>query len=123
VTSILERRAEKELSAAFKGVQEGENATLKVLLASTWRSGSTFAGQMVENAIPAAFYAFEPLLPQILTTEGLSADAKNVLAAILDCNFDHLDFAGNPEFHWSIRQSSRFFQVTSRDACNTLRGL
>ena len=33
----------------------------KILVATTWRSGSTFLGDIIKS-IPGVFYSFEPLL-------------------------------------------------------------
>ncbi|XP_031625407.1 carbohydrate sulfotransferase 5-like [Contarinia nasturtii] len=62
------------------------------IIISTWRSGSTFLGDIL-NAIPGTFYHFEPLA-HFLTAQirgpPKSTDAINTISELLKCNYTGL---------------------------------
>ena len=44
----------------------------RILILTTWRSGSTFLGELL-SMIPGTFYSFEPLLEKILRSNRQAA--------------------------------------------------
>lgn len=70
-------------------VMERGGTPLRSLIVSTWRSGSSFLGDVL-NAMPSNFYHYEPLLHfgnhQINQHRHL-IKAKNMLKHMLRCNF------------------------------------
>ncbi|XP_043796724.1 carbohydrate sulfotransferase 4-like isoform X2 [Apis laboriosa] len=73
-------------------LEKGGRPMRSVILTS-WRSGSTFLGDVV-NAHPANFYHYEPLLDfGIVQIRGppLADEALSNLEALLKCDFNNLD--------------------------------
>ena len=68
------RRRELKMSASkaigeYLGDWEALDQPLRrILILTTWRSGSTFLGELL-SMIPGTFYSFEPLLEKILRSE------------------------------------------------------
>lgn len=63
------------------------------IIIATWRSGSTFVGDVI-NALPGNFYHYEPLLDfGIVQVRGLSLAALAVrrLKRLLNCDYKDLD--------------------------------
>ncbi|CAL4109265.1 unnamed protein product, partial [Meganyctiphanes norvegica] len=66
---------------------------VKVVLASTWRSGSTFLGEILAS-YPGVFYHYEPLTPYGLQQIGpgpIQEEVHSLLKEILDCNYQNLE--------------------------------
>lgn len=64
-----------------------------IVILSTWRSGSTFLGDIM-NAMPGNYYHYEPLLYyDIVQIRGLpeSTEAINSLRQLLKCNYTGMD--------------------------------
>lgn len=62
------------------------------VIITTWRSGSTFLGEIL-NALPGNFYHYEPLLPYgIIQIRGppFQNEAVNLLRDLLKCNYRNL---------------------------------
>jgi hypothetical protein len=71
---------------------------MRSVIISTWRSGSTFLGDVL-NALPGSFYHYEPLLTyDIMQIRGPPNDKPAIksLKKLLKCNYtgltDYLDF-------------------------------
>lgn len=63
------------------------------VILSTWRSGSTFLGDIL-NAMPGNYYHYEPLLYydiQQVRGPPESTEAVNTLRQLLKCNYTGLD--------------------------------
>lgn len=63
------------------------------MILSTWRSGSTFLGDIL-NAMPGNYYHYEPLLYYEITQvrePPKSDEAVNTLRQLLKCNYSSLD--------------------------------
>ncbi|XP_053600670.1 carbohydrate sulfotransferase 4 [Plodia interpunctella] len=74
-------------------LMEAGGKPIRNIIISTWRSGTTFLGEVL-NAMPGNFYHYEPLLKfQIVQIRGLplSAEALSIIKNMLKCNFDGLD--------------------------------
>lgn len=81
--------------------------TLSIVILSTWRSGSTFLGDIL-NAMPANYYHYEPLLPfGIVQIRGPPHADKAIdsLRQLLKCNYtslsDYLEFGQTHNFLFS----------------------
>lgn len=65
-----------------------------MLVLSTWRSGSTYLGDLL-RAYPGTFYSFEPLhhlLKNLHLEDGpLVPTAQDLLRSILTCDYSHMD--------------------------------
>ncbi|XP_047039767.1 carbohydrate sulfotransferase 4-like [Helicoverpa zea] len=82
-------------------VMESGGRPLRSLILSTWKSGTTFLGEIL-NAIPGSYYFYEPLLmygvKQIREREQPEADiALHTITSLLKCNYEtlkkYLEFA------------------------------
>ena len=82
----------------------------KILIATTWRSGSTFLGTIL-NQIPMTFYSFEPLIESVLknntSTRANPVPPWKIVEAVMKCNFSNHDY-GSKRTEWLIRKNSRF---------------
>lgn len=66
---------------------------LRAMVVTTWRSGSTFLGDIM-NAHPATFYHYEPLLHYDIKqarSGALAADAVRTLTDLMHCNYSSID--------------------------------
>lgn len=74
-------------------VMESGGRPLQSVIISTWRSGTTFLGEVL-NAIPGTFYHYEPLLKHGIVQIRGPPDSNQALSTIKDmlkCNFYGLD--------------------------------
>ncbi|KAG7212100.1 hypothetical protein KM043_012450 [Ampulex compressa] len=74
-------------------VLEKEGRPMRSIIITSWRSGSTFLGDVI-NAHPGNFYHYEPLLDfGIVQIRGppLADDALRNLESLLRCDFKNLD--------------------------------
>lgn len=77
----------------------------KIIIASTWRSGSSFTGQLV-SSYPGSFYSYEPLHFYIQNQHLESGESVpqiiNFIKDIASCNFgphqDFIDYVKNHTF-------------------------
>uniref|UniRef100_A0A2A4JKF2 Sulfotransferase domain-containing protein n=1 Tax=Heliothis virescens TaxID=7102 RepID=A0A2A4JKF2_HELVI len=85
-------------------VIESGGRPLQSLIISTWRSGTTFLGELL-NAIPGTYYHYEPLLKYgIIQIRGPpeSDQALSTIRAMLKCNYDGLkDYFEYGSKHWN----------------------
>ncbi|XP_037087934.1 carbohydrate sulfotransferase 3-like [Pollicipes pollicipes] len=114
--------------AAFTGRAVADAAVRKVLVVSTWRSGSSFLGDMLASQ-PLAFYLFEPLLllksAEAATGVVTSAERRvAMLGQLLRCDYSgatkerrELELVHGSSV--SIREACRRFP----DACASRRFL
>lgn len=66
---------------------------IRNLIIATWRTGSTFMAEVINN-IPGNYYHYEPLLDfEIVQVRGppLASDALNNIKKLLNCNYTHMD--------------------------------
>ncbi|XP_028035852.1 carbohydrate sulfotransferase 4-like isoform X1 [Bombyx mandarina] len=66
---------------------------LRSIIISSWRSGSTFLGEVI-NAIPGTYYHYEPFLNYgIIQIRGspLAETVLNSIKDMLKCNFEEMD--------------------------------
>lgn len=85
----------KELKSKSLRLWSPGEAPLRVLLVTTWRSGSTFLGQVLANH-PAVFHHYEPFSPRGVRQVRSGRDAfqaQQLLHRLLDCQF-----AGQEEY-------------------------
>ena len=65
---------------------------------TSWRSGSTLMGELL-NSIPDSFYSYEPLLlfgiNRIYNDSNLVSTAVNVIKNILKCNYSMVNYECN----------------------------
>lgn len=72
---------------------ETNGMPVRSLILTTWRSGSTFLGDIL-NAMPANYYHYEPLLEYDITRirgPPKSRGALDLLTNLLKCNYSDLD--------------------------------
>lgn len=74
-------------------LMESGGKPVQSMIISTWRSGTTFLGEVL-NALPGTFYHYEPLLKYgIVQIRGPpeSNEAVSMIKAMLKCDFDGLE--------------------------------
>ncbi|KAK7866079.1 hypothetical protein R5R35_013576 [Gryllus longicercus] len=96
---------------------------IRTLVVTTWRSGSTFLGDVL-NSHPANFYHYEPLLNYETTQireEPLASEAVSKLKALLNCNytgFDHYLTYGQRHIELFVHNTRLWAQCKKhRDLC------
>ena len=65
---------------------------IRAMVATTWRSGSTFLGDIMISH-PGTFYHYEPLLHYDIVqarSGALAQDAVSTLKNLMHCNYTHL---------------------------------
>ncbi|XP_066983955.1 carbohydrate sulfotransferase 5-like [Macrobrachium rosenbergii] len=74
-----------------------------VILWTTWRSGSTFLGDLLVSAVPETFYSYEPLLPYgvriLRANDNTANDAFAYLGDLFRCNLTN--------YKWEVRRMAR----------------
>lgn len=106
IDKILEKTKEtiklglENYNFTYSGVRQLEDLTmetggqpLRSVIISTWRSGTTFLGDIL-NAMPGNFYHYEPLLRyDIIQIRGPphSMSALSTIKNMLKCNFDNME--------------------------------
>ena len=80
------------------------NETRKILVVTTWRSGSTFFGELL-SSLPASFYYFEPLMmygQTDLTRPDLQARTVHIAHDLLKCHIsrwaDYIELTRNKSY-------------------------
>lgn len=75
-----------------KFVPENGGTPIRSLVVSTWRSGTTFVGDLL-NSVPGNYYHYEPLLDyEIIQIRGppLAEQALQILKNLFHCNYTSL---------------------------------
>lgn len=84
-------------------LMESGGQPLRSLIISTWRSGTTFLGEVL-NAVPGNFYHYEPLLNYGIVQIRGTPDADKALKTIkkmFHCQFDGMeDYFDYGKGHW-----------------------
>ncbi|KAL7630259.1 UNVERIFIED_CONTAM: hypothetical protein RMT77_019597, partial [Armadillidium vulgare] len=102
-----------------------ETPNLKVVIASTWRSGSTLLGEII-SSYPGAFYHYEPLIflgmKQFDKQDSQNDKVSKLLENLLYCNYtnakDYLEFAyGNTEIFIRNKRLWNLCSTMSRFKC------
>ena len=73
-------------------LMESGGQPVRAMVTTTWRSGSTFLGDIM-TAHPGTFYHYEPLLPHGILqarTGALAEDAVRTLSSLMRCNYTSL---------------------------------
>ena len=81
---------------------------VRAMVTTTWRSGSTFLGDIM-TAHPGTFYHYEPLLHYDIVqarTGALAEDAVRTLKSLMKCNYTSLG-----EFDVMVRLSGETIQL------------
>lgn len=95
-----------------KLVMDKGGTPIRNIIFATWRSGSTFLGDLL-NSHPANFYHYEPLLHMKVRQVRSNKDAKEatkVLGQLLLCNYTNLDKYN----HWDHYQTQERNQHNKR---------
>lgn len=96
---------------------------LRSIIVTTWRSGSTFLGDVL-HAHPANFYHYEPLLHYDIVQvrgEPLARGAVDTLRSLMHCNYtglkEYLDYG--PDHSWLFTHNTRLWDACERrpDLC------
>ncbi|CAG9110438.1 hypothetical protein JYU34_010986 [Plutella xylostella] len=103
-------------------VPEAGGRPVRSMIVSTWRSGTTFLGEIL-NAIPGNFYHYEPLLKyDIIQIRGPphADDALTLLNNMFKCNFHGMDdyFEFGREHSYQFSHNTRLW-----DHCKYKRAL
>jgi len=106
------------------GTAVPRSSAKNILILSTWRSGSTFLGDIF-NAYPGTFYSFEPLHPIISSSRvqcgALKARVLSQLTDILNCSMpasnSFMEYVRKKEF--LLEHNTRYWEACSinRDIC------
>ncbi|XP_071442821.1 carbohydrate sulfotransferase 1-like [Hetaerina americana] len=99
-------------------VPEKGGEPLRSVVITTWRSGSTFLGDVL-NSQPGNFYHYEPLLPLGIVQVGdgspLADSSISSLRKLLQCNYTGMEegyLSYGPDHHWLLSHNNRLW-----DAC------
>lgn len=87
-------------------VPESGGQPIRSIIVTTWRSGSTFLGDIL-NSYPANYYHYEPLLDfGIVQIRGPpnAQKALNVLSNLLNCNY-----TGLGKFHFFSESKRNYY--------------
>lgn len=98
----------KEL--AYLGIREWTNHPIKILVLSSWRSGSTFFGELL-NQFPGSYYLFEPLIQQHVIRRVTFASDVEILYHLFRCNHEDIKYLKSSRAHF--KQNIRL-----KPACN-----
>lgn len=74
-------------------IPERGGQPVRAMVATTWRSGSTFLGDIM-SAHPATFYHYEPLLHYDIKqarSGALAEDAIRTIKSLMKCNYSQID--------------------------------
>ncbi|XP_047103034.1 carbohydrate sulfotransferase 5-like isoform X2 [Schistocerca piceifrons] len=87
---------------------------IRNLVITTWRSGSTFLGDVL-NSHPGNFYHYEPLLDYDIVRireEPSASEAVRILKALLNCNYTGLDhYLEYGKYHvWLFTHNTRLWE-------------
>jgi hypothetical protein len=101
------------------GANIGPNKARHILIATTWRSGSTFLGDLL-NRYPGTFYSFEPLhyidhKHGVLTdiSEEMQSEAPELVSQVFKCRPESGYFihANKPENRFLFKHNFRLWNV------------
>ncbi|KAK8405365.1 hypothetical protein O3P69_001722 [Scylla paramamosain] len=89
--------------------RQNQGAPRVILLLTSWRSGSTFLGELLATAVPETFYSYEPLHPwkiRVLEEDDSNTRAAHVLLRdLFQCHME--PHAGHVAYmarsHWYLR--------------------
>ncbi|XP_066969085.1 uncharacterized protein [Macrobrachium rosenbergii] len=92
----------------------------RAVIATTWRSGSTFLGDLL-NSYPGAFYHFEPfhyIIVQDAVPRHMESMATGLLSTLLSCKFDtrtqpYLHHITSGRNHFILGKNSRLRRLCS----------
>lgn len=96
---------------------ESGGRPVRSLVITTWRSGSTFIGDILESH-PANFYHYEPLLDFGISQVRYGKDAKQAihnLQHLLTCNYTDMEhyLAFGPDHPWLFSHNERLWNYCS----------
>ncbi len=80
--------------------KRGKAGVPKVLVVASWRTGSSFLGEMMAR-IPGTFYSFEPLMEKVLGNG--TGDHLGALKRLFDCDFSRHHYVRR--FRWLLRHN------------------
>lgn len=105
-------------------VMESGGQPLRSLIITSWRSGSTFLGDLV-NAVPSTYYHYEPLLMygiKQIREEVDASEAQSIVRRMFKCNFygleDYFEFESKDMSLFS--HSTRLFDYCKDENKNDL---
>lgn len=75
----------------------------KTLIVTTWRSGSTFFGELL-NQFPGSYYFYEPLVEKNIKNTTKSSEIE-IMKHLFDCNYE--DIKHSQETKWIVKHNSR----------------
>ncbi|TRY76265.1 hypothetical protein TCAL_10153 [Tigriopus californicus] len=83
----------------------------KVLILTTWRSGSTFFGELL-NQFPGSYYFFEPLIEQHVQRAATNSTQMDILEHLFNCNYQDIRYS--KESKWILRHNSRLMPICKK---------
>lgn len=98
---------------------------VRAMVATTWRSGSTFLGDIM-NSHPATFYHYEPLLHFDIhqaRSGPLAVDAVRTLRDLMQCNYTGLDryLSYGKQHQWLFSHNERLWKYCMQDGYRRMR--
>ncbi|XKL67502.1 hypothetical protein PGB90_002993 [Kerria lacca] len=101
-----------------KFIPENGGTPIRSIIVTTWRSGSTFVGDVL-NSVPANFYHYEPLLDyEIIQIRGppLAEEVLERIKNLLNCNYAPLDryLQYGQEHTWLFTHNTRLWEKCQR---------
>ncbi|XP_071454878.1 carbohydrate sulfotransferase 5-like [Hetaerina americana] len=97
-------------------IPEEGGEPLRSVVITTWRSGSTFLGDILNNQ-PGNFYHYEPLLPQGVFQVGdespLANSSLSSLRELLHCNYTNMEayLTYDRYYYWHLSHNSRLWKA------------
>lgn len=104
-------------------LQSKTDITITSVIVSTWRSGSTFLGDIL-NAVPGNFYHYEPLshfgVRQIRDSSE-AASAVETIRKLLNCDYENMDKyleLANTELFWYNTMLWKYCKENMKQNCS-----
>ncbi|KAK9511459.1 hypothetical protein O3M35_000111 [Rhynocoris fuscipes] len=93
---------------------ENNGTPIRSVIVATWRSGSTFLGDVL-NSVPGNFYHYEPLLDHgIVQVRGppLANNALNYISNLLNCNYTDMEnyLLYGQDHNWLFTHNTRLWE-------------
>jgi len=106
-------------------ILEKGGVPVRAMVATTWRSGSTFLGDIM-SAHPATYYHYEPLLHYDIVQARSGARAEDAIRTLRDlmhCNYTNLEsyLHYGKSHHWLFNHNKRLWPYCIEDGPNNYR--
>ena len=112
-----------KIANLYKNIMEKGGRPITSLLVSSWRSGSSFVGQILSSH-PVTYYNYEPLHQYGLVQLRYGPDAENavgLISDILHCDYSSLDMFlayMRTQTSWCYSQNTRLWSSCTQGGVN-----